>query len=113
MQVEDSANLHKQLDFLRSFKRSHKKQQLIEKALQNPESFKFLCEICHNYTIKNIAVTKSSNKKLNKFNKVFHKLNQKKLSKKAAKQFFLQYGRGIISLLAVPAISLISSLLSS
>ena len=113
MQVEDTVNLHKQLEFLKTFKHSHKKQQLVEKALQNPESFKFLCEICHNFSLKNIPVTKNSNKKLEKFNKIFHKLSQKKLSKKATKQFFLQYGRGIISLLAVPAISLISSLLSS
>ena len=102
----------KQLEFLKTFKRSHKKQQLLENALQDPELIKFFCEICHNYMERNISVSKNSNNKLKKFNKVFQKITAKKLSKKASKQFFLQYGRGILSLLAVPAISLITSLLS-
>ena len=85
---------------------------MIEQALQDPELFAFFCNICYNYKLKNIPVTKGSEKKLNKFYNVFQKLSDKKLSKNATKQFFIQYGRGIISLLAVPVISLITGLLS-
>ena len=110
MQADTVTN--KQLQFLKSFKRSHKKQKLLEEGLQDPELFQFFCDICYNYMERNISVNKTSNKKLKKYDKVFQKLINHKLSKKATKQFFLQYGRGIISLLAVPAISLITSLLT-